>query len=317
MSILDEASRLNAAGKQEEAVALVERAGAEGDAEALFALGNWRLFGIFGARDIESAHSFFRLAADKGHIDAIRTKAILTANGTGVDADQAIARQLLGTIRDHDPHAALQLSFSGTMRPLSAFAPDHAKSLSEAPVIKYYPALLSAGECAYLTGMAQPHLRSSFVTNPSTGQQMPHPIRTSTGMSFGPTQEDLVVRTINERIAAVTDTDVGCGEPLHILHYTPGQQYKPHTDGMPGEVNQRLWTVLIYLNAEYEGGSTDFPKLGIRYRGNPGDALIFHNVGADGKPNPATLHAGLPVTQGFKWLATRWIRAQTYHPWNI
>lgn len=201
------------------------------------------------------------------------------------------------------------------MQPIAGFAPGRAQSLCEEPIIRCYPALLSQQECAYLTSMAQPHLRPSYVTNPATGAQMPHPVRSSTGMSFGPTQEDLVVRGINERIAIVTGTDVDCGEPLHILHYTPGQQYKPHTDGMPGETNQRLWTVLIYLNTGYDGGSTSFPKLGLDYRGEPGDALIFHNVDAGGRPNLMTLHAGLPVAQGVKWLATRWIRARRYHPW--
>lgn len=315
MSILDEAGKLSAAGRREEAVALIERAASQGDAEALFAMGNWRLFGLFGPRDMEAAHRLFDQSAAKGYVEAIRTKAILIANGTGLPANYATAEKLLQSIRAHDSHAALQLDFAQMMPSITGFAPDHAESLCEAPVIRCYPALLTERECAYLTGMAEPHLRPSYVTNPSTGAQMPHPIRSSTGMSFGPTQEDLVVRRINERIAAATGTDVGCGEPLHILHYIPGQEYKPHTDGMPGETNQRIWTVLIYLNTGYQGGATNFPKLGLSYRGEPGDALIFHNVDADGRPNPVTLHAGLPVTEGTKWLATRWIREQSYHPW--
>lgn len=316
MSVLDEAARLNAAGRQQEAVAIVGRAAEDGDAEAIFAMANWRLFGLFGARDLAAAHRLLDRAAALGYIEAVRTKAILTANGTGCAADTAEAERLLQTIRAHDPHAALQLDFLTGMAPTADFAPEHAETLCAAPEIKRYPALLTARECAYLTGMAEPHLHPSFVTNPQTGARMPHPIRTSMGTSFGPTQEDLVIRRFNERIAHASGTEVACGEPLHMLRYAPGQEYKPHTDSMPGETNQRVWTVLIYLNAEFEGGATQFPRLDIEFRGAPGEALIFHNVDAEGRPDPASLHAGLPVTAGVKWLATRWIRAEPWHPWT-
>lgn len=314
MSILAEAERLIAAGRKEDAVAFVEQSANQGDAEALFVVGNWRLFGLFGARNLEAAHRLFDQSVAKGYVEAIKTKAILTANGTGLAADAAAAEALLARIRVQDPLVAQQLDFLHHMPPNTDFAPDRRKSLCEAPIIDFYPGLLNERECHYLTAMAQPHLRPSFVTNPATGSQMPHPVRNSSGMNFGPTQEDLVIRRINERIATVSGTDVDCGEPLHILHYTPGQQYKPHTDGMPGEKNQRVWTVLIYLNGAYEGGATRFPKIDIDYRGSTGDGLIFHNVDTRGQPDPDTLHAGLPVTDGVKWLATRWIRERPYHP---
>lgn len=315
MNILAEAERLTAAGRREEAVAFVEQAASHGDAEALFVVGNWRLFGLFGARDLEAAHRLLDQSAAKGHVDAIRTKAILTVNGTGVPADSAAAEAMLVGIRSQDPHAAQQLDFLYGMPPNTDFAPARRKSICKAPIIDCYPALLSEPECQYLTIMAQPYLQPSYVTNPATGARMPHPVRTSTGMSYGPTAEDLVVRRINERIASVSGTEVDCGEPLHMLRYALGQQYKPHTDGLPGEKNQRVWTVLIYLNSDYDGGATSFPMLGIDYRGSTGDALIFNNVNTSGQPDPETLHAGLPVTSGIKWLATRWIRERPYHPW--
>lgn len=316
MNIMAEAERLVSAGRRDEAVAFIKRAADQGDCEALHAVANWRLFGLYGKRDLNAAHVLLDRAVAKNHVDSIRTKAILLANGGGVPADAATAERMLMAIRSTDPHAALQLDFARDMPPLADFAVNAAHNLSSTPHIRYYPGLLTARECSYLTGMAQPQLRPSFVTDPATGAHMPHPVRTSTGMSFGPIHEDLVVRRINERIAWVSDTDVACGEPLHILHYSPGQQYRPHTDAIPGEPNQRCWTVLVYLNSDYIGGQTSFPKLGIDYRGAPGDALIFSNVDADGRADMATLHAGLPVTSGVKWLATRWIRARPYHPWD-
>jgi prolyl 4-hydroxylase len=44
------------------------------------------------------------------------------------------------------------------------------------------------------------------------------------------------------------------------------------------------------------------------------DVLIFRNAGLDGRREPLAEHAGLPVTAGLKFLATRWIREQRWIP---
>lgn len=316
MSVLTAAEALIKSGRRDEAIALVKHAADQGDSEALHAVANWRLFGLYGDRNLKMAHDLLDQAAERGHVESIRTKAILLGNGCGVLQDAETAEKLLSEIRTGDAYAALQLDFLRDMQQPGDFTSGAARSLSRNPDLSIYPGLLNARECNYLTAMAHPHLRPSFVTDPVTGAHMPHPVRNSNGMSFGPTQEDLVVRRINERIASVSNTNVECGEPLHILHYRPGEQYRPHTDAIPGEANQRCLTVLVYLNDDYIGGQTSFLKLGIEYRGATGDAIIFSNVDSDGRVDLATLHAGLPVISGVKWLATRWIRTRPYHPWD-
>jgi len=71
---------------------------------------------------------------------------------------------------------------------------------------------------------------------------------------------------------------------------------------------QRIATVLIYLNEDYAGGETAFPKLGLNFRGATGDALFFTNVDRSGRADPLTLHAGTPPTSGEKWVLSQWIR---------
>jgi prolyl 4-hydroxylase len=83
-------------------------------------------------------------------------------------------------------------------------------------------------------------------------------------------------------------------------------------DALPAEPNQRILTALVYLSDDYEGGETTFPHIGLSFRGRTGDALIFRNAGPDGRPDPLSLHAGLPVTKGIKYLASRWIRAKRF-----
>lgn len=316
MTILDQAQQLASAGRMPEAVALVERAAEANDAEAQYALGNWRLFGLNGARDLKKAHEMFRRAGDKGHLEALRTRAILLNNGTGCPPDEKKAQKILGKIRNRDSYSALQLAFQDKMRSEAEVSRLPTELLCDRPVIKAVRGFLNADECNYVMTMAKPSLEPSFVIDPRTGGRMPHPVRTSTGMSFGPTTEDLVIRRINRRIARISGTRVEAGEPLHILNYAPGQEYRPHMDAIPGAANQRHWTVLVYLNDGYGGGGTRFDKLGVEFTGRAGDALIFHNVDEQGRGDPLTQHAGLPVTHGMKWLATRWIRQSLYHPWS-
>jgi len=71
---------------------------------------------------------------------------------------------------------------------------------------------------------------------------------------------------------------------------------------------QRIATVLVYLNDNYTGGQTVFPKIGLRYRGKTGDALFFTNVDRTGRADPLTMHAGTPPTSGEKWVISQWVR---------
>jgi prolyl 4-hydroxylase len=105
---------------------------------------------------------------------------------------------------------------------------------------------------------------------------------------------------------------------MEVLHYAGGETYRPHVDffhpSLPHYAEemrvrgQRVRTCLVYLNAGYEGGETDFPRLGMRFRGEVGEALVFDNVGADGSGDMSTLHTGLPPASGEKWLLSQWLR---------
>jgi prolyl 4-hydroxylase len=72
----------------------------------------------------------------------------------------------------------------------------------------------------------------------------------------------------------------------------------------------RVSTILIYLNDDYGGGETEFPTIGWRYKGRPGDLLFFWNVTEAGEPDLLTLHAGLTPTYGEKWLLSQWVRGR-------
>ena len=317
---VEEAERLAASGQAVAAAELLANAGRAGDADAAMLLAVWLLRGTPLRRDLAGARVWLRSAVEIGHVDAALTEIALTANGSGAPADWPRALALLRTAAAHDPVGAEQLALVEAM----ALAPDGTPAglpapepLRAAPRIVRFPALLTPAECAHLAGVGAALLEPARVIDPRTGAWVAHPIRTSDGGAIGPTREDLVVRAINARVAAISGTSVEQGEPLTVLRYRPGQEYRPHLDTIQGAANQRIVTVLLYLNQGFAGGETHFPEVGVTVTPRGGDALLFTNTRADGRPDPATRHAGLPVTQGAKWLATRWIRAAPVDPWTI
>lgn len=307
---MDEVQRLARQGNPGEGIALVARSANDGDGEALFILANWRLWGLYGPHDPAAALDLLHRAQAAGWSEALPLRAVLIGNGTGCAADPGQAREML------EPLAASNPAVAGQLRLLDAMEdrPFEAEVLSADPDIRLARAFLAAEECTYLMRKAEPALRPSMIIDDATRRPVPHPVRTSFSMNFDPASEDLVVHAINRRIAALTGSDVSSGEPLHILRYTPGQEFRPHLDAMPGEANQREWTALIYLNEGYGGGATLFPDLGISAKGSTGDCLIFRVCNDAGEADLRLKHAGEPVTQGVKWLASRWIRRHAYVP---
>lgn len=306
MSSFEAARRLFAAGRATDAVALVERAAEEGDVEALHGLAQWRLFGLYGPRDPAAAHALLARAEALGHHESVRLRAALLASGAGRPRDDRAAAALLQSIAGRDAVARRTLN---VWRQVRALAPaGEPETLDPRLPLLRADSFLPAEACAYLMDVARPRLAPSFVIDPRTRQRRPHPVRTSSGAGIGPDAEDLAIGAILDRIAALSGTAREQGEPLHILRYEGGQEYRPHLDALPDAANQRVWTCILYLNADYAGGETDFPALGMKVRGRTGDALLYRNVLEDGGPAPLSRHAGLPVTAGAKWIATRWIR---------
>jgi len=73
---------------------------------------------------------------------------------------------------------------------------------------------------------------------------------------------------------------------------------------------QRIASVVMYLNTPEEGGGTGFPHIGLTVTAMRGSAVYFAYETGD----QASLHAGLPVIKGEKWIATKWLRERPYQP---
>lgn len=318
-SAVDLAQSLLTRGDRAGAIAIASSAADRGDPDAMFKIAIWRLVGDPVPRDLPVARDLLAQARQSGHRDATLMEIALTANGSGAPADWAAAIALIERAAPHDEIAAHHLALVQAMNLLPDGAPRELPScdrLSDAPRVRIFRSAFTPDECAHLAQAVADIIEPSVVVDPATGRHVQHPIRTSDGAVIGPTRESLAVTAINRRIAAMAGIDIRQGEPIQVLRYAPGQQYRLHSDALPGIGNQRIATAIIYLNQGFAGGETDFPDLRIRVVPRSGDTIIFDNVLPDGRPDPRMRHAGLPISQGTKWIATRWIRARPHDPWT-
>ena len=309
------------------AIAAAEAGAAKDEVASLALLAGWQLAGYPVARDLVAARGLLGRAAMVGDEWATLAQIALTANGSGGAADWASALGLLRDAAARFEEAAYHLSLIEAMDLAADGLPRNKpvpESIGDSPRVWLHRGFLGPDECAHIAGSAQDLLEPSSVFDPASGRHVAHPIRTSSAATIGPTRESLPIRAILNRIAALAGQPTDHGEPLSVLHYAPGQQYRMHMDTLtdtairhgPGAANQRVATVLLFLNDAYEGGETVFEASGLAVRGGPGDALVFANTLANGAPDPHSRHAGAPVRAGAKWLATRWIRARPYDVWN-
>ena len=302
-------------GRVAEALAVLAESGAAGDGEALFARGLWRVDGRLMPRDLAAARGDFKLAAEAGSLDAARVHAGFVGCGIGGPRDWPGAVALLAASddallrRQHDLIEAMDLSEAGD--PRSTPPPE---VLRDSPAITVTRRLFTPDECRLLVELAEARFKPASIFHETRKKFVRDPLRDSDAAGFPIVLESPFVHALNRRLAAASGTDVAQGETLQILRYAPGQQYRPHLDAVPGMTNQRILTALVWLNDEYDGGETLFLDSGLEVKGRQGDLLLFANALPDGRPDPATRHAGAPVTKGVKLIASRWIRARPAGP---
>jgi prolyl 4-hydroxylase len=129
---------------------------------------------------------------------------------------------------------------------------------------------------------------------------------------------DAVVGEVDRKIAGLLCLPLEASEPIQGQRYAPGQEFRPHTDTFePGgydyyihtaAAGQRTWTAMIYLNEPEDGGATRFKKIGKTILPETGKLVAWNNLLPDGRPNPMTLHQGMKVRRGTKYIVTKWFR---------
>ena len=132
---------------------------------------------------------------------------------------------------------------------------------------------------------------------------------------------DPAVAEVDRRISELLGIPLSMSEPLQGQRYAPGQEFKPHTDTFEpqgydflvhtAERGQRTWTAMVYLTEPEDGGATRFKTIGKTIQPRTGKLLAWNNLLPDGRANPATLHQGMKVRRGTKYVLTKWFRERS------
>jgi len=126
---------------------------------------------------------------------------------------------------------------------------------------------------------------------------------------FGPRAQNPRFVAFASRAAALTGMPYTHLDGVFITRYGPGGFYHEHHDFGDHFKDNRLYTILLYLNDmdESEGGTTAFPRLNVEVQPRVGRAVSWTNKNPDGSPHWETSHAALPVKEGAeKWTIQFW-----------
>lgn len=258
--------------------------------------------------------------ADGGDAFAAHELALRAGSGLGAPLDWEAAFRWLDVAAGNGHELARAArEHLGRAPDLSAwFSPPRPEVISRQPHVLRVPGFIDEATCAWLIEHAKPDLSRAAVYDNFKDAQVFEDARNNSGMAFDFAHSDMVLVLLRERIARAVGLPAVGLEPTQVLHYSVGQKFEPHFDYLdparPGhradlaESGQRIATFLIYLNDGFEGGETEMPSIGMKRRGAPGEALFWANVTPDGRPDPSTLHAGLPPTRGEKWILSQWCR---------
>jgi prolyl 4-hydroxylase len=295
---------------------------------------------LVGARgqlpEPEAALKLYEQAAAQGSGQAANRLAVLSAIGVAQEPNwnraldwlataamlgDVTAQQQIALLAGHVPADPSKANWRGLRTSIDVDAllkPPALRRVSASPTIVLIDALIPAPVCWWFIARAQGRLERATVGDSNLGRWGTDPNRTGDSAGFGLLDIELTMVLAQDRLVRATGMVLHQLESPQVLSYQVGQQYKQHADYFNSEspafapmlnlLGQRVATCLTWLNEDFAGGETDFPRAGFRHKGKTGDAMLFMNVRPDQKPDPMSVHAGLPVTQGRKWLLSQWVR---------
>jgi hypothetical protein len=333
------AAALDQAGQHYDALDFLARAARRRDGEAMAVLGRKLVLGSDAPCRPPDGIGLLRDAAMTGDAAAAGFLAVLAAGGFHAPQNWTAALDWLqraAELGSQDARRQLHILAGGppdeddwprlrrTVDLGRWLAPPQARVLSEAPRVLAVAGIAPAAACDFIIQQCEGRLVRAEVDDPRTGLPVMGQTRTNRVANFGLGETCLLNILLQARIGAAVGAPFAMMEAFAVLNYRPGEEASDHYDYLDPEipayaeeishVGQRVATVLVYLNEDYEGGETDFPELGLRHRGAKGDALAFFSVDAAGAPDPRTRHAGRPPASGEKWVLSQFIRDRRMVP---
>jgi prolyl 4-hydroxylase len=336
------AEQCDAEGDHDAAINALSRATGLGDVEATTRLAKRLITGYHAPLLGKEGAGLLVDAANRGGAEAAARLAVLVAAGAYVEASveralgliataaergwRSAQSQLLALTPDRELASAAELSPQPDVWPRLAASVDlpmwmsspGGTSLSVSRAIRAFEKMLPDSVCQWLIDRSAGRLKRALVYDAAGGKNYESETRTNSWAQFDLMSCEFLHVLVQLRMQAASGIPLVNMESTAVLHYAVGEQISDHFDFVSPNVanyeqelqknGQRVMTFLIYLNDDYAGGETAFPKLGVVHKGRRGEGLYFVNALPDASPDLRTLHAGRPPTEGEKWIVSQFIR---------
>ncbi len=167
-----------------------------------------------------------------------------------------------------------------------------------APLVWTIPDVLTAAECATYIARIEDLGPTEAPISTSRGFVMAPDIRNNKRVMF---DDHALAADLFSRVkSAIPQTlcnmrPVGANERFRCYRYEPGQKFAAHYDGafVRDDHERSLLTLIVYLNDDFAGGTTEFLDFDLHAHPRTGTALLFQHF---------LLHEGCTVTSGMKYV---------------
>ena len=136
-------------------------------------------------------------------------------------------------------------------------------------------------------------------------------------------KDNSLVKSLIEKIAKIFELPFKNAEDILVMKYLPNQYYNNHHDSCC-DINdkckdfvkrggQRILSVLIYLNKDFDDGQTYFKNSNLTFNPEKGHAIVIFPLAQNSnKCHPMATHSGLSAHKGIKWIMNIWFRENTF-----
>lgn len=177
-----------------------------------------------------------------------------------------------------------------------------------------HPNFITKEDADYILEMAEYNYEDSIIVGgPADG------IRKS--QTYWLDKDDPIAKKIITKVCAIDGYNIEQREDIQVVKYEPNGYYKEHHDSCcdDNEIcrkfnkdGNRVLTMVIYLNNGFEGGATKFPNIDKEYKPEKYSGILFYPMNKNGdKCHDNSLHGGMPVISGEKYIANVWIREKS------
>lgn len=174
-------------------------------------------------------------------------------------------------------------------------------------MVTSYLNALNTKECQEIISKCSPYLEPLQIMY-KDGVQSYHNSRIAEGVLIY--ENPPVIQKVKNIVSQITGLPIKNQENPQVVKYNVGGKYEYHNDYIEsGDGNDRKYSCMFYLNEEgLVGGATHFPEYKLKIYPTLGALVKWDNLLPNGIPDRTSLHAGLPVTKGEKWILIIWVR---------